>query len=457
MHSEITSRRALCDAQLKRLRKLLSAVLADNAFYREKLHRAGIRRGEDIQTLADYRLLPFTTKAELSADQAAHPPYGSNLTFSLDRYIRLHQTSGTTGSPLCWLDTEESWNWFARCWAKVYRGAGVTANDNLFFAFSFGPFIGFWTALEAARSIGAMAISGGAMSSLQRLQAIRDHGATVLISTPTYALHLSEVARAEGIDIADSLIHTTIHAGEPGAGLPATKARIERAWGARCYDHAGATEVGAWGFECAHQKGMHVNEAEFICEVIAPDTGEPALEGELVLTNLGRVGMPVIRYRTGDRVKLNPEPCACGSVFSRLMGGVIGRIDAAAIIRGVNVYPSAIENIVRSFPEVTEFAVDIYRRHEMDDLEIRLELNGGPKEPVVDAIAKEVRHILGIRAGVQTVPHNTLPRFELKARRFNDHRKAGRRETGDGRGKAESGETGEGRRERGRTAVPHQS
>ena len=420
--NEITYRDALCDLQLKRLRNLMSAVLADNAFYREKLTLAGIRRAEDIQTLADYRLLPFTTKAELSADQTAHPPYGSNTTFSLDRYIRVHQTSGTTGAPLCWLDTEESWDWFARCWTKVYRGAGVTANDNLFFAFSFGPFIGFWTALEAARSIGAMAISGGAMSSIQRLQAIRDHGATVLISTPTYALHLAEVARAEGIDIARGSIQTTIHAGEPGAGLPATKARIEQAWGARCYDHAGATEVGAWGFECVHQNGLHVNEAEFICEVIDPDTGKRTCEGELVLTNLGRIGMPVIRYRTGDRVKLNPEPCACGSIFSRLIGGVIGRIDDAVIIRGVNVYPSAIENIVRGFPEVAEFAVDIYRQREMDDMEIRLELNGGASHAIVNAIAKEVRHILGIRAGVQTVPPNTLPRFELKARRFNDHR-----------------------------------
>ena len=425
MHSEneITSRDALCDLQLKRLRSLLCAVLADNAFYREKLTRAGIRRAEDIQTIADYRQLPFTTKAELSADQAAHPPYGNNLTFPAEHYLRLHQTSGTASNPLRWLDTESSWAWFARCWIPVYRGAGVTANDTVFFAFSFGPFIGFWSAFEAARLMGALSISGGAMSSIQRLQAIRDHEATVLISTPTYALHLAEVAHAEGIDIANSSIHTTIHAGEPGAGLPATKARIEQAWGARCYDHAGATEVGAWGFECALQTGMHINEREFICEVIDPNTGEHALEGELAITNLGRIGMPVIRYRTGDRIHLNPEPCACGSVFSRLIGGVIGRIDDAVIIRGVNVYPSAIENIVRSFPEVAEFAVDIYRRSEMDDMEIRLELNGGPQGPVVDAIVREVRHILGIRAGVQTVPPNTLPRFELKARRFNDHRK----------------------------------
>lgn len=422
LETETLDRNALTDLQLTRLRKMLVPILKDNAFYKEKLKSAGINSSEDIQTLEDYRRLPFTSKTELSADQTVNPPYGTNLTFSQDRYIRVHQTSGTTGEPLRWLDTEESWNWFASCWKSVYRGAGTTARDRLFFAFSFGPFIGFWTAHEGARSIGAMSISGGSMSSIQRLQTMQDHRATVLVCTPTYALHLAEVAEAENIDIKNSSIQTTIHAGEPGAGLPATKQRIEQAWGARCYDHAGATEVGAWGFECHIQDGMHVNEAEFICEIMNPETDEQAEEGELVITNLGRVGMPVIRYRTGDRVKLNTTTCACGSTFSRFEGGIIGRIDDAMIIRGVNVYPSSIENVVRGFPEVTEFAVDIYRRHEMDDMEIRLELNGGASGSIADAIAKEVRHMLGIRAYVQTVPDSTLPRFELKAKRFTDHR-----------------------------------
>jgi phenylacetate-CoA ligase len=167
---------------------------------------------------------------------------------------------------------------------------------------------------------------------------------------------------------------------------------------------------------------MHVNEGEFVFEVIDPDTCEPAEEGELVITNLGRVAMPVIRYRTGDRVKLNRDMCACGSSFWRLDGGVIGRVDDAIIIRGVNVYPSSIENVVRGFSEVTEFAVDIYRRHEMADMEIRLEVNGDSVDAVAEAVGQEVRHLLGIRARVQTVPNNTLPRFELKAKRFMDHR-----------------------------------
>ena len=181
IETETLDRDALTNLQLIRLRQMLVPILKDNAFYREKLKSAGINSPEDIQTIKDYRQLPFTSKTELSADQTAHPPYGTNLTFSHDRYIRVHQTSGTTGEPLRWLDTEESWNWFANCWKKVYRGASVTADDRLFFAFSFGPFIGFWTAHEGGRAIGALSISGGSMSSIQRLQNIQDHRATVLV------------------------------------------------------------------------------------------------------------------------------------------------------------------------------------------------------------------------------------------------------------------------------------
>jgi phenylacetate-CoA ligase len=184
----------------------------------------------------------------------------------------------------------------------------------------------------------------------------------------------------------------------------------------------GATEVGAWGFECKEQAGVHVNEGEFIAEVIDHKTGEPAGEGELVITNLGRLGMPVIRYRTGDRVKLSEEPCGCGRTLARFDGGVIGRVDDVIIVRGVNVYPSAIENLIREVPEVGEFAVDVYRIEEMDQLDIRVEVPNGDGADAAAEVGKRIHNALGIRAQVTAVPTGTLPRFDLKARRFKDHR-----------------------------------
>ncbi|HVR79557.1 MAG TPA: phenylacetate--CoA ligase family protein [Acidimicrobiia bacterium] len=410
------------EIQLRKFVTQLEVLLDSNEFYRKKLAAAGVTSAGDISSFEDFQRLPVTTKQELAENQAAHGPYGTNVTFGLEKYTKIHQTSGTTGDPLRWLDTEESWNWWARCWQAVYRGAGVTPLDRIFFAFSFGPFIGFWSAYEGARQFGALAVPGGGMSSLQRLKAILTNDITVLISTPTYALHLGEVAAEEGIDIANSNVRVTIHAGEPGASIPATKKRIEEMWGARCFDHAGATEVGAWGFECREQDGLHVNESEFLTEIIDPKTGNPSDEGELVITNLGRLGMPVIRYRTGDRVRLSEEPCRCGRAYQRLSGGVIGRVDDALIVRGVNVFPSALENLVRRIPQVGEFAIDVYRRDSLDDIEIRVEVNEGSEEDVVAAVVKELRMGLGIRIKVEAAPFGTLPRFDLKARRVTDHR-----------------------------------
>ena len=419
---EQLDRELLLQIQWEGFQSMLSQVLKTNDFYRGRLREVGIERPEDIKTFEQYQQLPFTTKSQLSVDQASHPPYGTNLTFPRERYIRVHQTSGTTGNSLRWLDTEESWNWWARCWSSVYRAAGVTPMDSIFFAFSFGPFVGFWSAHEGARHIGALSIPGGGMTSVQRLRAICFNNISVLVCTPTYALNLVEVAEREGIDIAGSDVRITIHAGEPGASLPGTKQRIETAWNARCHDHAGATEVGAWGFECQAQDGLHVNEGEFIFEVIDAATSQPANEGELVITNLGRIGMPVIRYRTGDQVRLAEAACSCGRTFRRLEGGVIGRVDDLLIVRGVNVYPSAIENIIRRFPEITEFAVDVYREQALDEMTVRFETNGDNAEALAQSLNESMRSALGLRAAVEPVPDGTLPRFELKACRFADHR-----------------------------------
>ena len=291
-------------------------------------------------------------------------------------------------------------------------------------AFSFGPFIGFWSAYHGAQQLGALTIANGGFTSGQRIRAILSNDVTVLICTPTYALRLAEVAEQDGINLREkSSVRVTIHAGEPGASIPATRQRIENCWGARAYDHAGATEVGAWGVMCEPQEGVHLNENEFICEVLDLETGDPADAGELVITNLGRIGMPVIRYRTGDYVKVKSTTCECGRKSRVLDGGVIGRIDDALIIRGLNVYPATIENIILEFPEVREFAARAYNTVTFDELEIQIESTNPHPADTVTAVAAAIRDVLGLRADVKSVPLGTLPRYELKSKRFTDQRK----------------------------------
>ena len=406
--------------QGERLEAMLAEVGARNAFYRRRLAAANVRPGE-LRAPEDLARLPLLTKGDLVQDQLAHPPYGTFLTYPVDRYVRLHQTSGTTGRPMRWVDTEEDWRWWGRCWAAVYAGAGVTAADRIFFAFAFGPFVGFWSAMEGARAVGALAIPGGGMDSVARLRAILDHGATVLCCTPTYALHLAEVAGREGIGIRPGPVRVTIHAGEPGASIPATQRRIEEVWGARCCDHWGMTEVGPAGTPClARQDGQHLNEAEYIPEVIHPETGQalPAGQrGELVMTNLGRWGAPAIRYRTGDLVEPEVGPCPCGSPYLFLRGGVVGRADDMVTVRGVNVFPSAIEAIVRELPEVVEFSVEVTKGRALEELGIRIEVNGNGAA-VAARLVDLVRHRMGLRPLVEVAPDGSLPRYELKARRF---------------------------------------
>jgi phenylacetate-CoA ligase len=408
--------------QIARLQVMLRDVLASNAFYRSRLGAAGLHGAHDITSLEDLARLPFTTKEELVDDQEAQPPFGSNLTYPLARYVRLHQTSGTTGRPLRWLDTRESWDWWARCWGGVYRASGITEHDRIFFAFSFAPFIGFWAAFAGAEHLGTMAISGGAQDSRQRLKNMMELGATALCCTPSYALHLAEIAAAEHIDLPASAVQRIIVAGEPGGSIVATRSRIEDAWGAMVFDHAGSTEVGAYGFTCTMQKGMHLHENEFIAEAIDPKTGKPSDDGELVITNLGRLGSPVIRYRTGDHVRLDRSPCECGRTSVRLAGGILGRIDQMLIVRGVNIYPSAVEAIVRQEPAVREFAIVLNRVHEMDQIELQVEVAGDDPQQVAARLERACAYGLGLRVSVSIAPPNSLPRFELKSKRVVDRR-----------------------------------
>jgi len=423
-----SGRARVLESQLGRLNSGLALLAHQNPFYRGKL--AGI--GLPLSSMSDYRRLPFTTKSELVENQGANPPYGTNLTYAASAYTRIHSTSGTTGRRLKVLDTQESWAWFTRCWQEIYRVFGVGPGDRVFAAFGFGPFVGFWAGFEAAHQVGALAIPGGAQSSLQRLDAILDCRATVLLSTPTYALRLAEVAKENGIDLPGSAVRATIHAGEPGASIPATRALIESAWGARAWDHAGLSEVGAWGYECPAGEGLHVIESEFVAEVLVVGSDLPVDEdetGELVLTNLGRWAAPVVRYRTGDLVRLRSSPCACGSPFLRFPGGVHGRADEMIQVKGVNVYPAAVESIVREEPAIAEFQIAIFERRRMWEMRAEIEVSEGTKPEEVRARLEKALHLrIGIRADVSIVPGGSLPRFELKARRFRIQREGSQNE-----------------------------
>jgi len=332
------SRAAISASQLEQLRSLVAELFPGNKFYSQKLNAAGVTF--DIASLEDFsRRFPFTTKTELVEDQRAHPPFGANLTYPLERYTRFHQTSGTIGAPLRWLDTPESWDWMTENWTEIYHAAGVTRADRVYFAFSFGPFIGFWLAFEAAARMGALCLPGGGMSSAVRVRAILDNAATVLCCTPTYAIRLAEVAAEEKIDLRQSRVKTIIVAGEPGGSIPAIRSRIEQLWlGARVSDHHGMTEVGPVTYECPERPGvLHVLESAYYAEVIDPATGKaiPVDEtGELVLTTLGRTGSPLLRYRTGDLVKVDLQPCCCGRIEMALVGGILGRTDDMIVVRG---------------------------------------------------------------------------------------------------------------------------
>ena len=410
---ELQDRDQLATHQLAKLNHLLDTILPANRFYADKLSKLD----RPLNSLDDLRQLPLTTKDELTSEETSQ--CARNLTFPVDHYVRFHRTSGTSGRPLVVLDTEDDWRWWTSTWQYVLDAAEVSERDRAAMAFSFGPFIGFWSAHEALVDRGCMVLPCGGMSSLARLELLIENKATVLCCTPSYALHLSSVANENELDIGSSAIRSIIVAGEPGGSVPAIRQRIEQAWQAKLVDHAGATEIGPWGYDDAGQ-GLRVIESEFIAEFLRVGTDEPAADGELaelILTTLGRMGAPLIRYRTGDLVRPDRQVDAPNH-FVRLPGGVLGRVDQMLIVRGVNIYPSAIEQILRSVPEVEEYRMIASNSGEMDDLTIEVEdpLNSPQR------ISELLTTRLGLRIVVRCVPSGSLPRSEHKGQRFIDQR-----------------------------------
>ena len=395
----------------QQLLALGDVVFSSENFSSKRLRLAGITSAAML--VERWQEVPFITKADLVADSDAYPPFGTVMTAPLARYHRFCQTSGTsTGQPLAWLDTPESWDVLLGCWSKVFQAAGLLPGvDRVFFAFSFGPFLGFWTAFEAAAK-DYVALPGGGMSSEARFAAIQRYGATVLCCTPTYALRLGELAEGQAHGIKKIIV-----AGEPGGSVPAVRGKIEALWRARVLDHHGMTEVGPVTFEREERPGfVEVMEHAYFPEVIDPSTGQPVADGdcgELVLTTLARTACPLIRYRTGDWVRGR----RVGDAFC-LEGGVLGRCDEMLLIRGVNVYPSAVDNIVRSFPGIAEYLVLRKTVDAMEELEIRVELAADADDGLARQLERRLKDAFTLRIPVTVVAPSTLPRHEFKARRW---------------------------------------
>ena len=429
---ETMPREELEALQLRKLRNLLEWTEAQVPFHAKRLADAGIT-ADSIKSLDDLQRIPFTTRESWMEGQLEHPPYGPILAAPEEAAIRYHLTSGTTGkTPIRVLDSMKDWEWIAEMWCYGFWGFGIRPADVVFFAFSYGTFVGFWGAHYACEKIGCLTLPGGNMTTEARVKQILDMNATVVCSTPTYALRMAQEARDLGIDLANGPVKRLILSGEPAGSIPATKKLIEEQWGAKAGDTAGMTELGTiMMFECDHQPGgAHIIEDHYIEEVIDPITEQPVPygeRGERVVTSFGRGFIPVIRYRTRDFVvKVPGSNCSCGRTFDIYDGGIRGRVDDMRLVRGTNVYPRAVEAIVREYEEIDEFQIHLYTAEGIrDEIEVLVEIPDANAES--DRIMKELGTALaeaheGLRFGVKQAENGSLPRFELKAKRLMDER-----------------------------------
>ena len=400
---------------LSAINDLFGAILPANAFYAAKL--GALRTVESLKEFESR--VPFTTKDELAADHEAHPPYGSNLTYPVERYIRFHQTSGTRGNPMAWLDDSAGWDWVLKSWQWVWDKAGATPGDSAFFPFSFGPFIGFWSAFEAATEMGIRAIPGGGLSSENRLRMMERHRPGFIACTPTYALHLANIGKEMALPVDVLGVEALVVCGEPGGSIPEVRERIEREWNARVVDHHGMTETGPVTVsDPQNPEVLRISHQAYHAEVIETGSGTHVAlgeVGELVLTTLGRYGSPLIRYRTGDLVRPVAVEGEGPGVFG-LHGGIIGRADDMVVVRGVNLYPSAIEAVVRGLDGIGEYLVEVDERGALPEVRLIVEILEG--QSVESELEARLRAVFSMRIPVRAVRPGELPGHEVKAKRW---------------------------------------
>jgi phenylacetate-CoA ligase len=429
---ETLAQEKIRDLQFRKFRKIFEWGYERSKFHRALYENAGIRP-DDIRSFEDIRRIPTVEKSMMRDIQRKDPfPYGDALCVPLDEVAEFRQTSGTTGQPVYQPDTWQDWEWWSECWAYILWAQGYRPSDRVFIPFGYNVFVAFWAGHYGAEKIGAEIVPGGVLDTQARILKIQELQCTAMMATPTYVLGMADTARKMGIDPSSLAIRKITCAGEPGASIPTTKKRMEEAWDAKVYDHAGATEIGAWSFECTAQPGgLHVNEAFFLVEIQDVNTGEyieaPGRRGKMIITALDREAQPCIRFDSKDIIEWSPEPCPCGRTFRSIKGGVIGRADDITKVKGVLLSPSAIEEVVRGMDGLgNEFEVIVDKQGDIDRITLKVEIikgREGERKRIEANLKDQLRLKTNLGYVLEFHDHGTLPRYDVKARRFKDLRK----------------------------------
>jgi len=429
---ETLPRERLKQLQFKKFQQLFRWGYERSRFHRALYDQAGIRP-EDIRTWDDIRRVPKVEKSMMRDIQRKDPfPYGDALCVPLEEVTEFRQTSGTTGQPVYQPDTWQDWEWWAECWSYILWAQGYRPRDRVFLPFGYNVFVAFWAGHYAAEKIGCEVVPGGVLDTQARILKIQELQATAMMATPTYVLGMADTARKMGLAPENMTVEKITCAGEPGASILSTKKRMEDAWAAKVYDHAGATEIGAWSYECTAQPGgLHVNEAFFLVEIEDMDTGEiieePGRRGKMIISALDRQAQPCIRFDSKDVIEWAEDPCPCGRTFRLIKGGVQGRADDITKVKGVLLSPGAIEEVVRGTEGLgDEFQVVVDKVGDIDRITLKVEVVNEYKQRKQE-IERHLKDQLRLKTNLGYVLEfhepGTLPRYEVKARRFQDLRK----------------------------------
>ncbi len=413
--------------QEDRLKSVVRYVYDHSAFYRRKFKEAGVEPG-DIRTLADVTKLPFTRKVDLRDNY----PTGM-FSAPKSEVVRYHVSSGTTGKPTVVGYTKGDIETWSESLARAFTSIGLGRDDVVQVGYGYGLFTGGLGAHYGAERIGAAVLPVGTGNTERQIELMQDLGTTAIACTPSYFLHIMEMAEKMGISIRkDTKLKAGIFGAEPWS--LETRKRIEDATGINAYDIYGTSEISGPLFtECHVKKGIHVWADMFLTEVLDPKTGEPVADGErgeLVFTTLHKFALPLIRYRIGDLTIMNSEPCECGRTHPRIMR-ILGRTDDMLIIRGINVFPSQVESVLMNIPEVGDhWEILVDRKGPLDMMTVRVELTEfGFSDKIGDLmklrkkVSKELKGVLNIAAEVDLVEPGTIPRSMGKATRVTDNRK----------------------------------